>query len=69
MYLILKTNFRILDNYEDISFWGFGCLPGEYHINVDPTVKPIVNPTRRVHFALKKKIKAELNRMLSVEVI
>ena len=33
------------------------------------TVKPVVHPARRVPFALKEKLKAELNRMVSLGVI
>ena len=44
----------------DVVFGELGCLPSEYHINVDETVKPVVHPLRRVPFALRHKLKAEL---------
>ena len=61
-------NSHFFDNYEDV-FGELGCIPGEYHIDVDPNIKPVVHPARRVPFALKEKLKAELNRMVSLGVI
>ena len=63
-----EKNSHFFDAYEDV-FGELGCIPGEYHINVDHTVKPVVHPARRVPFALKEKLKAELNRMVSLGVI
>ena len=45
-----------------------GCIPGEYHINVDPNVNTVVHPTRRVPFA-RDKLNTEFNRMVSLGVI
>ncbi len=61
-------NSHFVDNYEDV-FGELGCIPGEYYINVDHTIKPVVHPARRVPFALKEKLKAELNRVVSLGVI
>ena len=36
-----------------------GILPGYHHITMDPKVKPILNPLRKVPFALRKKLKQE----------
>ena len=59
--------FSIFDEYD--VFGELGCLPGEYHINIDETVKPVVHPPRRVPFALCHKWKAELERLVSLNVI
>ena len=48
------TNF---DDFDDL-FGDLGCLPGAYHINIDPNVKPVVHPPRRVPFALRHKLRA-----------
>ena len=42
----------ILKDYGD-AFDDLGCLPGKYHIEIDPTVKPSQNPLRRVPVATK----------------
>ena len=42
----------ILKDYGD-AFDDLGCLPGKYHIEIDPTVKPSQNPPRRVPVATK----------------
>ena len=59
IYQLNKNYDELLQRY-DSTFGDLGCLPGEYHINIDPDVKPVVHPARRVPFALKAKIKAEL---------
>ena len=58
-----------LDEKNSHFFYAYEDVFGEYHINVDHTVKPVLHPARRVPFALKEKLKAELNRMVSLGVI
>jgi hypothetical protein len=53
------------DVYED----KLGCLPGKYHIEVDPNIKPVVHAPRRVPVALKEKLKAKLHEMTVTGVI
>ena len=64
--LINDSDPSIFDEY---LFGELGCLPGEYHINIDETVKPVVHPPRRVPFALRHKLKAELKRLVSLNII
>ena len=68
IYQLNKNYDELLQRY-DSTFGDLGCLPGEYHINIDPNAKPVVHPARRVPFALKAKLKAELQRMVSLDVI
>lgn len=42
---------------------GIGKLPGEYHIHLQPGVKPTVTAPRRVPSAREKAVKAEFERM------
>ena len=56
--LINGSDPSIFDEYD--VFGELGYLPGEYHINMDETVKPAVHPSREVPFALRHKLKAEL---------
>lgn len=58
----------LVKEYEDL-FHGLGCLPGIHHIEIDKSVKPVVHPPRRVPFALKRKVKHELEKMEREEVI
>ena len=67
MHLIQRINAvkdnSILDEYPEV-FQGLGCLPGKYHININPSVPPLVHPPRRgPHF--KKK---ELDRMVEAGI-
>ena len=65
--LINDSDPSIFDEYD--VFGELGCLSGQYHINIDETVKPVVHPPRRVPFALRHKLKAELERLVSLNVI
>ena len=53
----------VLGEYTDV-FEGLGCLAGNYRIEIDPTVKPVVHPPRRVPCALREDVKDELTRMV-----
>ena len=57
-----------LVNYEDV-FGELGVLDGEHHICLDPSVKPVVDPPRKIPYLLKEKVKIELNRMLNLGII
>ena len=45
-------------------FEGTGCLDVSYHIEIDPSVKPVIHPPRRVPATLKDPLKKELDRMV-----
>ena len=61
------TSEEILDSYSDV-FEGLGCLPTEHKIRLDKNAKPVVNPPRKIPYALKK-VKNELNRLEKMRVI
>ena len=62
-----STN-AIAEQLKDL-FIGLGCLKGEYKIEVDKSVKPVVTPCQKIPFKLHKKLKAELDRMEKQGVI
>ena len=41
-----------------------GCVHGYCYINTGPAVKPVVHPAQRVRFALKNRLKVDLNKMV-----
>ena len=61
------TEEDVLKNYKDV-FEGLGDL-GEYHIEVNPSVKPRQDPPRTVPVALKKELKEKLKQMEKQGVI
>ena len=64
----LLTQGDILTKFEDL-FIGLGKRPGKYHIQVDPTVQPVVDAPGRVPLAVRAQVKEELDRMQSLRVI
>ena len=56
------------EEYQDV-FKGIGLFPGEYHIKIDETVSPVVNPPRRIPQALHSRVKDELDRMEKLEIV
>ncbi|XP_060070555.1 uncharacterized protein K02A2.6-like [Ylistrum balloti] len=62
------THNDITTRYSDV-FEGIGKLEGKYHLVVDPTVPPVVHAPRKVPIALRDRLKAELDRLESMNVI
>ena len=58
----LLTQADILNTCLDL-FSGLGKLPGMHHIQIDPTVIPVVEAPRRIPLALRSQVKEELDRM------
>ena len=57
-----------LREYGDV-FQGIGCFDGKFHIDIDPKVKPVVHPPRRVPFALRDPPKKELDSLADREIL
>ena len=62
------TKTSVLKQHADV-FKGIGKFAGEYDIQLDPTVPPVVNPPRRVPIALRDRLKSELDRMEDLNII
>ena len=58
----------IADDYADV-FNGLGTLPGEYNIDIDPSVKPVKHHLRRVSANLKDEIKQKVRELEKTGVI
>ena len=59
---------NIYHNYADI-FERLGKLPGQYHIEFDRDVNPVVHAPQRVPVALRDKLKHELREMVNDDII
>ena len=57
-----------LDEFPEV-FQDLECLPGKYHISVDPSAPPVVSPPRRVPHSKRDPLKKELDRMEDVGII
>ena len=64
-----KTAQEIIEEYEDVFEGDLGTLEGKQDLAVDPTVLPNVSPSRRVPFAIKPKLKTELERLTDIGVL
>ena len=53
---------KLMRDYDDV-FTGLGFLPGEYHIEVDPYIKPVQHAPRRVPVPLKARLKEKIAEM------
>ena len=53
---------EVMQKYANV-FTGLGRLEKPYHIEVDPTVMPVVNPPRTIPAALRDRVKTELEDM------
>ena len=66
---IKPVSIEQLDKEFPENFTGTGKLPGQYNIEVDSNVKPKIHPPRKVPVALKEKLKKELDRLESQDII
>ena len=59
---------EILKKFSDV-FQGIGCLEGEYHLEVDPDVKPVAHQPRRYPAAKLDALKTNLDQMVRDGII
>ena len=59
---------EILCQHQD-CFQGIGCFQGEFHITLDPTVPPVIHPSRRVPEALREPLKIELDALIEQGIV
>ena len=53
----------VMKQYSDL-FSGLGKMPGKHHIVTDPTVRPVVQPPRRVSLSVQPKLKQTLDDLI-----
>ena len=63
-----RTKEEILDKFAD-KFSGLGCMKGEYHIELDDSVQPVIHPPRRIPYSLLEKLKAKLQELEEKDVV
>jgi len=63
-----QTAEDLVQKYNDV-FQGLGCLPGEYEINIDDSVRPVQHTPRRVPVPLKDKLKEKIDELEKAEII
>ena len=59
---------QVIEDFGDV-FKGQGCMEEKLHLEIDGTVTPVINPPRRVPFALKDKLKSQLDRLEGLQMI
>ena len=62
------TRENVIKEYNDV-FKGLGCLPGDYHIELDPSVKPVQHAPRRIPVPLKAMLKNKISELEKMGVI
>lgn len=65
----LITAETLFAKYNAVFDGELGTLPGQQHLEVDPTIPPVISPPRRVPIALKPKLEKELKRLTDSGVI
>lgn len=62
------TSEDIIAEYKEV-FEGLGCLPGEYHLEVDPSVTPVKHTPRRVSTPLKAELHKHIEELEKMQVL
>ena len=65
---IQKDGEQLDKQYSDV-FEGIGCLPGDYMMDVDETIKPVQDVPRRVPVPLKAKLKEKIDDLVKTGII
>jgi hypothetical protein len=63
------TEGAIMERYADVFDGRLGLLEGEVHLDVDPTVRPVQMPLRRLPVAVRDHVDAELKKLVDDDVI
>ena len=66
---ILGDKADVIARYADVFNGDLGTLEGKQHLTVDPDVTPTVSPSRRLPFAMRSKLQAELDRLTDLGVV
>ena len=56
------TKSEIIKEFSDV-FSGLGRMEGEYHIELDDKVEPVIHPSRRVPYSLLEKLKLKVQEL------
>ncbi|XP_053686301.1 uncharacterized protein LOC128735842 [Sabethes cyaneus] len=59
---------NILSRYSDV-FEGIGQLAGDVHLNIDSSIKPVVQPARRIPITLRPELKKQLDQLEEHHII
>ena len=65
---IQKDGEQLVKQYNDV-FEGIGCLPGDYMMDVDETIKPVQDVPRRVPVPLKARLKEKIDDLVKTGII
>lgn len=60
---------HVLAKEYSVVFEGVGILPGALHLEVDKIIPPVQLPTQRIPIAVKDQVKAELDRLVELNII
>ena len=63
-----RTKKELVDKFADV-FSGLGCMKGEYHIELDDSVQPVIHPLRRIPYSLLEKLKPKLQELEEKDVV
>ena len=65
---VLNTDTEpLLEEYDDV-FKGLGKLDGQYHIVTDESIRPAVNPPRRLPVAMTERVQRKLEEMAAANI-
>ncbi len=64
-----RTKEQLFEKYPKVFDAGVGCLKGEYHIRLDPQCTPVQHAPRRVHVALRDRLKETLDQLVEEDIL
>jgi len=58
----------LIEKYADV-FEGVGCFNGEYHMVMDPTIRPVQHQPRRVPIPIQQQLKTKLQELVDQGIL
>ena len=68
IHTVTTGSTELITQYNDV-FTGLGCIEDEYHIDLDPDIRPIQHVPRRVPVAMKERLKSKLEELTKQGII
>ncbi|XP_021340552.1 uncharacterized protein K02A2.6-like [Mizuhopecten yessoensis] len=59
---------KLVEDNQDV-FTGLGKFKGQYHIELDPSVQPVIHPPRKIPFSLQSRLQETLRKLEADDII
>ena len=59
----------LIEEFKDVFEGDVGMLEGTQRLEVDPSILPVISPSKHIPFAIKPKLASALDRLVSLDIL